>query len=357
MAAHSGKDKPFSDLLRTCPYRLEDFDYTLPAELIAQSPCAERDGSRLLVADRRNRRVEDKRFVDVAGYFLPGDLLVLNNTRVFPARLFGRKSTGGKAEVLLIGAAEDAPPLWKVLIRPSPKTGQRYFLGDSGVEAICKGRGRDGHALLEFLTDDVLGFAEREGRMPLPPYIRRPPDDGDRERYQTVYAKKTGAVAAPTAGLHFTPGILDSLKAKGVRIAEVTLHVGHGTFQPVRDIERHRMHAEYFECPDATACCVNETLASGRKVWACGTTAVRVLETCSLGRKLIGGSGWTDLFIAPPSQFDVVGGLVTNFHLPRSTLLMLVSAFMGHEWMKEAYRHAVEQQYRFYSYGDAMLIV
>ena len=335
--------------------KIEDFDYELPAELVAQRPLETRDASRLLAADRVSESLKDDVFSSVDSYLSPGDVLVLNDTRVFPARLTGRKATGGKVEVLLVGPSEEDEKVWRVLLQPALKEGQEIAL-DGGIAAVYKGRDLDGMALVELRTGDVRHYAREHGKMPLPPYVRREPDAADENGYQTVYSSREGAVAAPTAGLHFTRQLLDRIATKGVRVVTVTLHVGYGTFKPVKDIETHRMHSESFELKEEAAGAVNDARQAGRKVWAVGTTSVRVLETCALNGRVIAGSGETDIFILPPAKFEAVDGLITNFHLPRSTLLMLISAFMGHDFMRKAYRHAVEQRYRFYSYGDAMLI-
>ena len=338
---------------------LADFDYPLPKELIAQKPLAERDASRLLVADRKTASLADKRFSDIADLIPAGDVIVLNDTKVFPARVLGKKKgTGGKVDILLLNPTDDAR-VWRCLIQPSPKEGHAYVLGlgSETIEARFEKRGTDTVALVRLETDDVRGFAERNGTMPLPPYIKREPSEEDRGAYQTVFAKHEGAVAAPTAGLHFTPALLDLLRKKGVEVRSVTLHVGYGTFKPVEDLENHRMHAEAFELTDETAAALNEARAEKRKIWAVGTTSLRVLETCVLDGKVVPGRGETDLYVREPFTFEVVDRLITNFHLPKTTLLLLVSAFMGESLRKKAYEHAVRERYRFYSYGDAMVIL
>ncbi|HTL70760.1 MAG TPA: tRNA preQ1(34) S-adenosylmethionine ribosyltransferase-isomerase QueA [Candidatus Eisenbacteria bacterium] len=338
---------------------LSDFDYPLPKELIAQRPLERRDASRLLVADRKSSSLADKRFSDLVDLIPPGDTLVLNDTKVFPARILGKKKgTGGKVDILLLNPTED-PRVWRCLIQPSPKEGHEYTLGlgSETLDARFEKRGADTVALVRFEGDDVRGFAERNGTMPLPPYIKREPADEDRGAYQTVFARKEGAVAAPTAGLHFTPELLDALRKKGVGIRTVTLHVGYGTFKPVDDLESHRMHSEAFELTDETAAALNETRAAKKKIWAVGTTTLRVLETCVKKGVLIPGRGETDLYVREPFPFEAVDRLVTNFHLPKTTLLLLVSAFMGEAFRKKAYEHAIREKYRFYSYGDAMVIV
>lgn len=337
--------------------KLEDFDYPLPKELIAQKPAEPRDASRLLVVDRKSGRLEDCVFRDIAERFGEGDVLVLNDTKVFPARLRARKKgTGGKADLLLIsqGKTEDT---WKCLVQPALREGQALEL-EGGGEAEFLDREPDGMPLLRFHVEgSVREHAERHGQAPLPPYIKREPVDEDRGTYQTVYAKNEGAVAAPTAGLHFTERLLAELKNRGVELATVTLHVGYGTFRPVEDLENHRMHAESFELKPEVADRINRARAERRLVWAVGTTTLRVLETCVQKKTLIPGKGETDLYVKPPFRFEVVDRLVTNFHLPKTTLLLLVSAFMGEELRRKAYAHAVAERYRFYSYGDAMLIL
>ena len=363
--------------------RTDAFDYELPRELIAQHPAARRDESRLLVLPRDSDRLEHRRFRDLGDYLDPGDLLVLNDTRVVPVRLVGRRETGGWVELLLIGpdGGADGPPpsaragrepgrhhVWRALVksRGHLRPGERLHLEGGALGCTLRGRTRDGETLVELDRDvpAVLEALADVGRMPLPPYIKRPrgddPDrEADRERYQTVYAARSGAIAAPTAGLHFTPELLDRLEAKGVRRATVTLHVGLGTFQPVRAerIEDHAMHGEHFELSDAAARAIAHTRAAGRRIVAVGTTATRVLETVARRPALAAAAGRTDLFIAPGFDFRLTDRLITNFHLPRSTLLMLVAALAGRERILAAYEEAKRRRYRFYSYGDAMLIL
>ena len=339
---------------------LSDLDYPLPKELIAQAPLSPRDSSRLLCAKRKGESLEDRRFFEIADLIPAGDVLVLNDTKVFKARVLGKKKiTQGKVDCLLIApsTAQGHEGLWRALVQPALKEGQELIFQD-GVEATFSGRDTDGIPLLEFHgVLDVRAWAEKVGTMPLPPYIKREAQKGDEEVYQTVYAKNEGAVAAPTAGLHFTDGLLGKLKAKGVDICRVTLHVGYGTFKPVEDLENHKMHSESFELSVETTDKINRAKAEGRKIWAVGTTTLRVLETCVLKGKLIAGKGDTDLFIMPPFKFEIVDRLITNFHLPKTTLLLLVSAFMSETLRKKAYEHAIAEKYRFYSYGDAMLIL
>ncbi len=339
--------------------RLEDYDYDLPKNQIAQKPSNERSGSRLLLVDRSKGTFEDLSFVDIVSHLNPGDALVLNDTKVIPARILGNKATGGKVELLLLSpkGGEDKSKQWQVLSRPALKEGQEVFFGASNIKATCLGRDENKLLVFEFNTDDVLGFARRYGETPLPPYVKRLPEEVDKDRYQTVYACHEGSVAAPTAGLHFTEDILHKIRKKGIAIAYVTLHVGYGTFKPVLDLKSHKMHSEYFEISDSVANTLNKVMEGGGKIWAVGTTAVRVLETCALNERVLAGKGETDLFLCPPQTTEVIGGLLTNFHWPRSTLLMLVSAFAGTELIQKAYRHAIKEGYRFFSYGDCMLIV
>ena len=362
---------------------LKDCDYPLPKELIAQRPLSRRDSSRLLVIDRKDKRLTDEWFTGILGYILKGDVLVLNDTKVLPARLIGKKKkTNGKVELLLLqssikpsavipdeftSAAEaeanrDVPPqgnpLWRCLVQPLLKEGQEIVFDGMREAAVFIKRDVDGIPLVEFKnTEDVRGLAQSIGTMPLPPYIKREAEALDKESYQTIFAKNEGAVAAPTAGLHFTAELLDKIRDKGVEVLTVTLHVGYGTFKPVEDLENHQMHPESFELSEAVADKINTAKAQKRKIWAVGTTTLRVLETCVQDQKIIPGKGETDLFIKEPFEFEAVDHLITNFHLPKTTLLLLVSAFMGEGLRKKAYRHAIDQKYRFYSYGDAMLIL
>lgn len=337
--------------------QLEDFDYDLPDELIAQFPAAVRSGSRLLTLDGKSGALLDRQFDDLSELVSPADLLVFNNTKVIKARLFGSKTTGGQVEVLVERVLNDHEVLAHVRASKSPKPGSALILqGGWNVEVI----GREGDLfLLRFMAeDDVLSILETSGRLPLPPYISHSPDEVDETRYQTVYARHAGAVAAPTAGLHFDEPTLEALAAKGVQTAFVTLHVGAGTFQPVRvsQISDHKMHSELYSVSDETVEKITACHARGGRVLAVGTTTLRALESAAKDGQLKSGAGETDIFITPGFQFNVVDRLLTNFHLPKSTLLMLVSAFAGFEHMRAAYAHAVQQRYRFFSYGDAMLI-
>jgi S-adenosylmethionine:tRNA ribosyltransferase-isomerase len=335
--------------------RRADFAYELPAELIAQEPLPERSSSRLLACDGDTGELEDLRFVDLPQLLLPGDLVVLNDTRVLPARVLGRKPSGGAVEILLERITGPATILAHARSSKGFRPGGVVDL-PGGRRAVVTGRSGD---LFEFELDcDAAGFFEAHGRMPLPPYIDRPAGDRDRDRYQTVFAREPGAVAAPTAGLHFDAGIFLALEQRGVAIARLTLHVGAGTFQPVRseDIREHRMHAERVQVAADVVAAVAAARARGGRVVAVGTTVVRSLETAAREGPLAPYAGETDLFIFPGFRFRVVDAIVTNFHLPESTLLMLVSAFAGREHVLAAYRHAVARRYRFFSYGDAMFL-
>lgn len=344
--------------------RTSDFDFDLPSRLIAQRPAADRDGSRLLVLDRQRRTFGDRRFPDLAGYLEAGDALVLNDTRVFPARLTGRKPTGAHAEVLLLAPLPDDETgrHWEAIVRPGGKLkpGREVVVSEELRVQIVDSTAAGGRIVRLDGPGDPMALIESYGRVPLPPYVERDADGEDRERYQTVYAESVGSVAAPTAGLHFTPELLRRLEEKGVRVVRVTLHVGLGTFRPVdvEDPSEHELHAERWEMTPECASVLNGVRSSGRRVWAVGTTSARVLETAAgPDGRFTPGSDWTDLYILPPRRFLGVDGLLTNFHLPRSSLLMLVSAFAGTGLVLEAYRHAVREEYRFYSYGDAMLIL
>ena len=337
--------------------RRSDFHFDLPRELIADRPLEKRSASRLLCLNGRTGEHADRRFSDLAELLQPGDLLVLNDTRVVPARLFGRKETGGQVEILVERFMDEAAVLAHVRASKSPRPGTRVEL-EGGGAARVEGREADLFRL-RFETDEpVLDYLGRHGHMPLPPYIERPDEDADRERYQTVYARRPGAVAAPTAGLHFDAELLDDLDARGVKTAFVTLHVGAGTFQPVRedDLDQHRMHSEYLEVSKETCAAVAETRAAGKRVVGVGTTVVRALESAAAGGELRPFAGDTEIFIKPGYRFRVIDALVTNFHLPESTLIMLVSAFAGYDHVMNAYRHAVAERYRFFSYGDAMFL-
>lgn len=337
--------------------RLSDFDYTLPRELIAQYPLKKRDTSRLLVLDRNTYEIQHKTFTDIVGYFKKKDILVLNNTKVIPARLIGRKITGGKVDCLLLERKSDTD--FSALLKPSDiKPGHRIYFDDDFLEAAVIDKG-----ILCFNTADI-DYIYSKGVMPLPPYIKRLPEKLDIERYQTIFAKRPGAVAAPTAGLHFTKGLLSKIKAKGVGIAFVTLHINYATFNPVKeeDISKHKMYKEYYQISKHTLDLIRRAKESKGEIVCVGTTSVRVLETLANlimdhGPTASNYEGYTDLFIYPGYKFKMVDHLLTNFHLPRTTLLMLVSAFAGRDNIMRVYREAIKQRYRFLSFGDAMLII
>ena len=361
---------------------VSDFHYELPEELIAQEPLADRAASRMLHVDRSSGVSRDSWFREFSGLLKPSDLVVFNNTRVFPARLYGKRSGAraqplsarnpatreflrGTVEVLLTRQISCQPNEWECLVRPGRKigVGERLYFGDHGeLEAEVMARGSFGERRIRFRpVGDFFGSVEQLGHVPLPPYIDRADCPADRERYQTIYAHKRGSVAAPTAGLHFTPEILASLKQRGIETAEITLHVGLGTFQPVRAkrVEEHHIHREPYSISEAAAAAINRALDTDRRIVTIGTTTVRTLEYAakiSNTKRIQAGSGEADLFIYPGFNFRMVSAMLTNFHLPQSTLLMLVCAFAGKDCMLECYRHAVEQKYRFYSYGDCMFL-
>jgi S-adenosylmethionine:tRNA ribosyltransferase-isomerase len=340
--------------------RASDFDYQLPASLIAQDPLPDRGGSRLLVLDRATGSIRHGRFRDVADLVAPEDVVVLNVSRVIPARLHGKRDTGNDAELLLVRELPDGT--WLAMGHPGGKLkpGRRVTFGPDSIAEIVEALG-GGLRRVRFVGPlDGPGTLAKYGEVPLPPYIRRAPRHEDRERYQTVYAAHDGSAAAPTAGLHFTPDLLDRLRAKGVALAELDLHVGPGTFKPVQtdDLARHAMHDEPYRVNDRAAAIINQRREAGGRVWAVGTTVVRTLETLAgEGGRIRPGEGETRLFIHPPYAFRAVDRLLTNFHLPRSTLLMLVCAFGGYDSVMRAYGEAIEQRYRFYSYGDAMAVI
>jgi S-adenosylmethionine:tRNA ribosyltransferase-isomerase len=343
---------------------ISDFDYELPPELIAQQPLAERAASRMLVVDRATKTWSDSQFSQFPDYLKARDALVLNNTRVFPARLIGRRSpSGGALELLLVREVE--PNVWEALARPARRLqkGAQVVFGESRLKAEVVELLGDGMRVMKFESDEPLDqVIDDLGETPLPPYIKRETGGhaGDRDRYQTVFASQRGAIAAPTAGLHFTPSILEHIKARGVSVAEITLHVGYGTFEPVRtdDLDLHRVAAERSSITPAAAAAINEARTAGGRVFAVGTTTTRALESVAVtGHRVEARSGLVDLTIVPGYEFRVVDALLTNFHLPLSSLLVLVSAFAGRDLMLDAYRHAVKAGYRFYSYGDCMLIL
>ena len=354
--------------------RLEDYDFELPPELIAQIPAAKREHSRLLVLDRTTGALTFTRFAGIGEFLRPGDLLVVNDARVFPARLWGRRPSGAKVEVLLLATLDVGSPRWRALLRPARSARRHRTIpldAAGGAEARVLAEEESGRFVVELWRggavldrEAVLALCEEAGEMPLPPYIERTPGDPrralDRERYQTVYARSSGAAAAPTAGLHFSPSLLAELEARGIETVPVTLMVGLGTFQPLREeaLRAGRLHHEEAAIEAGPAARILAARKEGRRVVAVGTTSVRTLESWSAaGAAGIAWSARTDLFIAPPFQFTMVDALVTNFHLPRSSLLLLVSAFAGRERILDAYRRAIEAGFRFFSYGDAMLIL
>ena len=339
--------------------KTSDFYYDLPQELIAQEPLKVRSESRLMVLDKHSGEIEHKHFYDIADYLNEGDTLILNDTKVLPARLYGTKEdTGGAIEFLLLH--KHTLDTWEVILKPGrrAKPGARFVFGNGELKAEILEVINDGNRLVRFEYDGVFEeVLDRLGEMPLPPYITKKLED--KNRYQTVYAKNAGSAAAPTAGLHFTPELLEKIKKKGVNVGYVTLHVGLGTFRPVKadEISDHKMHSEFYILPEETAELVNKTKQSGKRVVSVGTTATRVLETAGLsGLPLKKQTGWTDIFIYPGKQFNVIDALITNFHLPESTLIMLVSALAGRENILNAYNTAVREKYRFFSFGDAMFI-
>ncbi|MBZ4665337.1 tRNA preQ1(34) S-adenosylmethionine ribosyltransferase-isomerase QueA [Mahella sp.] len=341
-------------------WRLEDFDYDLPEELIAQKPLEQRDMSRLLVYDRKTKSINHRIFKDIVEYLQAGDTLVINDTKVIPARLIGyREDTGGKIEFLLLRRLE--ADKWEIIERPGhrAKIGTVFVFGNGELKARILEKTSQGGRIVEFMYDGIFEeILDKLGQMPLPPYIKEKLDD--KERYQTVYAKNEGSAAAPTAGLHFTDELLQRIEDKGVNIVHITLHVGLGTFRPVKedDITKHQMHSEYYQVSRQAADVINDTHKGGHRVFAVGTTCVRTLETVTDEKGIThAGDGWTDIFIYPGYRFKAIDALITNFHLPKSTLLMLISAFAGREEILRVYKEAVEKRYRFFSFGDAMLIL
>lgn len=338
--------------------RTSDFYFDLPQELIAQTPIEKRDASRLLLLNKKTGEMQHRHFYDLLEYLEPGDCLVLNNSRVLPARLIGHRPTGGVCEVLLLSDRGDN--VWECLVRPGRKmkTGAEVIFGDGTLTATVEAEIEDGKRLVRFSYDGIfLEILEQLGKMPLPPYIKE--ELQDQERYQTVYSKVNGSAAAPTAGLHFTPELMKQIENKGVKLCYVTLHVGLGTFRPVKaeDILEHEMHSEFCMISQETADIINETKANGGRVICVGTTSCRTIESFAADDGTMKeSSGWTNIFIYPGYRFKVLDCLITNFHLPESTLIMLVSALAGRENVLEAYRQAVEEKYRFFSFGDAMFI-
>lgn len=341
-------------------YTTKDFDFDLPEELIAQTPLKDRTSSRLLVVNKTTHTIEDKHFSDLLDELEKGDTLVVNNTRVLPARLYGTKEeTGAHIEVLLLTNTEGDK--WETLVKPAKrmKVGSVVTFGDGRLKATVVEELEQGGRIIEFSYEGVfLEVLESLGEMPLPPYIKERLED--KERYQTVYAKENGSAAAPTAGLHFTEELMQKIREKGVNIVPVTLHVGLGTFRPVSvdSLEDHKMHSEYYNVSKETADMIEATKKAGKRVIAVGTTSIRTLETVARDNNghVVSASGWTDIFISPGYEFSVVDAFVTNFHLPKSTLVMLVSAYLGREFTLEAYQHAIEERYRFFSFGDAMFV-
>lgn len=339
--------------------KTNDFFYELPQELIAQTPLADRSSSRLMLLDKSSGKTEHKHFYDIVDLLNPGDTLILNDTKVIPARIYGvKEGTGGAIEFLLLH--KHSLDEWEVILKPGrrAKPGAKFIFGNGELKAEILDIVNEGNRLVKFYYDGVFeDVLDRLGEMPLPHYITEKLQD--RDRYQTVYAKNSGSAAAPTAGLHFTPELLEKIQEKGVNIGYVTLHVGLGTFRPVKvdTIEEHKMHSEFYILPQSTADLVNETKKRGGRVISVGTTATRVLETAGLSSPVLSEkTGWTDIFIYPGKKFNVIDALITNFHLPESTLIMLVSALAGRENVLAAYNEAVEEKYRFFSFGDAMFI-
>ncbi|QIL50604.1 tRNA preQ1(34) S-adenosylmethionine ribosyltransferase-isomerase QueA [Weissella coleopterorum] len=341
-------------------YTLNDFDYDLPTELIAQTPLEQRDTSRLLALNAETGEVEDRHFYDILEYLNPGDAIVMNNSRVLPARLHGiRPDTGGHVEVLML--RQDHGDVWETLVNPARKypIGAKISFGSGELTATVTAELEHGGRMVEFHYNGIfLEILEALGEMPLPPYIKEKLED--QERYQTVYSKVNGSAAAPTAGLHWTPELLEKVAEKGIKLVELTLHVGLGTFRPVEtdNLADHKMHSEFYQLSQIAADTLNEVRANGGRIIATGTTSIRTLET--IGSKFNGvlkaDSGWTDIFIKPGYQWTTVDGFITNFHLPKSTLVMLVAAFTGRENILNAYQYAIEEKYRFFSFGDAMFI-
>ena len=343
--------------------RLEDLDYDLPASLVAQHPAERRDEARLLVVERATGALHDRAFRDLPQWLRAGDVLALNETRVRPARLHVRRASGGRVELLFVRPEAGEGECWRVLAKPAKhaRTGALLSAGEGALEVEVTGEGELGERIVRVRSGDLGAVLREQGEIPLPPYIRRSADEADRERYQTVYARVEGAVASPTAGLHFTPELLAALEAGGVRSARVLLHVGPGTFRPVTaaDPAEHRMDEEWFEVTPDAAAALRAAREAGGRIVTVGTTSVRALESAcdASGGSLGAASGWTRKFIRPPYRFQAADALLTNFHLPRTTLLLLVAAFAGPDLLRAAYAHAVRERYRFYSYGDAMLVV
>ena len=340
--------------------KTSDFYYDLPEELIAQTPVEPRDSSRMLVMDRKTGALEHRHFYDIIDYLNEGDCLIVNDSRVLPARIFGTKEgTGAQVEFLLLRQIENKR--WETLTKPGKKAkiGTKFIFGDGLMTAVVTDVTDEGNRIVDFECEDsIYEVLDKLGQMPLPPYIHEKLKD--KERYQTVYSRELGSAAAPTAGLHFTKELMEKVRAKGVNIGYVTLHVGLGTFRPVKvdDVTKHHMHSEHYEIPEETARLINETKRNGKRVIAVGTTSCRTLESVAKKEGCVCPSdGWTDIFIYPGFEFRVLDGLITNFHLPESTLIMLVSAFAGFDNVMNAYKTAVEERYRFFSFGDSMCIL
>jgi len=350
--------------------KLSEFNFELPKEFIAQFPSDQRDEARLMVVHRSTGEIEHRLFKDILEYFDDGDVMILNNTKVFPARLYGRKEkTGAKIEVFLLRELSNTSRLWDVLVDPARKirVGNKLYFGENDDDMLVAevvdnttSRGRTIRFLYEGSDFDFKNALMAMGQTPLPKYIKRDPQTDDLERYQTVFAKEEGAVAAPTAGLHFSRELLKRLEIKGVNLAEITLHIGLGTFRAieVEDLSKHRMDAEYFNIPNAAADIVNRAKAENKKICAVGTTSMRTIESSvSAQQTLKPGEGWTNLFIHPPYDFNIANCMITNFHLPKTSLIIMICTFAGYDLMQKAYKEAIKQKYRFFSYGDAMLIL
>ncbi len=351
--------------------KLSQFKFDLPEELIAQYPAEERDQSRLMVVDRKSGKIEHKTFRDIMSYFDDGDALIFNNTKVFPARMYGKKEkTGAKIEVFLLRELNSDAKLWDVLVDPARKIrvgNKLYFADDRGNDILVAevvdnttSRGRTIRFFFDGTDEQFRSALKQLGSMPLPKYITRPPEEIDFDRYQTVYAKETGAVAAPTAGLHFSRELMKRLEIKGTELAEVTLHVGLGTFRSidVEDLSKHKMDAEYYSIKEKAANAVNKAKENNKRICAVGTTSMRTIESSVSATGLLKPSeGWTNLFIYPPYEFSIANSMITNFHLPKTSLIIMVSAFGGFDLIMEAYNEAIKEKYKFFSYGDAMLII
>lgn len=337
--------------------KLSDYDFYLPKKLIAQTPSPQRDSSRLLVVDRHNSCLKDSHFFDLHNSLKEGDVLVFNKTKVIPARLWGKKRSGGKVEVFLLTKLRD--DMWECLVSSVSALGKNIYFAE-GVEALVE-KASSGKLLVEFFpkSDDLKDRLKKIGNTPLPPYIKREATKADSLRYQTIFAEDEGSVAAPTAGLHFTNELISKLEKRGIKICFLTLNVGYGTFAPLKDedIKKNTLHSEFCHISEKTASIVNKTKAAGGRVIAVGTTSARALESFADGEKLTSGQKWTDIFIYPGKSFQIVDCLITNFHLPKSSLFVLVSAFANNRLIKRAYSYAIENSYRFYSYGDGMLIL